>query len=145
MILPGGGVKYHFSAILGEEASDENVVGMREDVARGVFVAYYGSPKEGRYSVRPRARDIEEEGLKEVGETSIGEEKGGDIHSSLEVGGNQEQELVGECKERHMGRCGGKVRQGWRLRSKSEVEVEVELNFYIVFVVVSETTLSISR
>lgn len=141
MILPGGGVKDHFSAILGEEAGDENVVGMGEDVARGVFIAYYGGPEEGCYGVRPGTRDIEEEGLEEVGEASIGEEKRGDIHSSLEVGGNQEQELVGEGKERHMGRFGGKVRQGWRLRSK----LEVELNSYIVFVLVSETTLSISR
>lgn len=94
-------MKDHFGTVLGEEAGDENVIGVGEDVARGIFVAYYGGPEEGCYSMRSGARDIKEEGLEEVGKASIGEEKGGDIQGSLEVGGDQEQKLVGEGKERH--------------------------------------------
>lgn len=89
-ILSGSGVKDHFGTILGEETGDENAIGMGEDMARGIFIACYGGPEEGCYSVRSGARDIEEEGLEEVGEASIGEKKGGDIQSSLEVGGDQE-------------------------------------------------------
>lgn len=81
-------MKDHLGTILGEEAGDENVIGMREDMARGVFIARYSGPEEGSYGVRSGTRDVEEEGVEEIGEASVGEEKRGNIYSGLEAGGN---------------------------------------------------------
>lgn len=78
----------HLGAVLGKEAGDENVVGMGEDMARGVFITRYSGPEEGCYGVRSGTRDIEEEGVEEIGEASVGEKKGGDIYSGLKTGGN---------------------------------------------------------
>lgn len=105
-------MKDHPSAILGEDAGDENVVGMREDVARGIFISRHGGPEEGCHSVKSGARNVEEEGMEEVGEASIGKEKGRDIWGGLEVRGDQEQELVGKVEEGHGGRCGCEARLG---------------------------------
>lgn len=66
-------------------------------------VAVEGGPEERVHSIFVGEGEAVEERQEQVGEALVGAEEGVDVARAGETGGDEEEELVGEVEERHLG------------------------------------------